>query len=35
VIVDGRVLMRNGELLTIDEEKVKSEVNRLLNRLKS
>jgi len=35
VIVDGRVLMRNGELLTIDEEKVKSEVNRLLRRLKS
>jgi len=34
VIVDGRALMRNGELLTIDEEKVKSEVNRLLGRLK-
>ena len=33
VIVDGRVLMRNGDLLTIDEEKVKSEVNRLLRRL--
>jgi len=35
VIVDGRVLMRNGELLTIDEEKVKFEVKSLLARLKS
>jgi len=34
MIVDGRPLMRNGELLTIDEEKAKSEVNRLLRRLK-
>jgi len=32
VIVDGRWLMKDGELLTIDEERVKSEVNRLLDR---
>jgi 5-methylthioadenosine/S-adenosylhomocysteine deaminase len=28
VIVDGRVLYRNGELLTLDEEKIKTEVRR-------
>jgi 5-methylthioadenosine/S-adenosylhomocysteine deaminase len=28
VIVDGRVLYRNGELLTLDEEKIKAEVQR-------
>ena len=33
VIVDGRCLMKNGVLLTIDEERVQSEVNRLLRRL--
>jgi len=32
VIVDGRVLMKDGELLTIDEERVKSEVKSLLGR---
>jgi 5-methylthioadenosine/S-adenosylhomocysteine deaminase len=35
VIVDGRVLMRNGELLTIDEERVKAEVTRLLRKYKT
>jgi len=32
VIVGGRPLMRDGELLTIDEERVQSEVERLLRR---
>jgi len=32
VMVDGRWLMKDGELLTIDEERVKSEVKRLLDR---
>lgn len=30
VIVDGKILMRNKELVTIDEEKIKSEVGRKL-----
>jgi len=34
VIVDGRVLMRSGELLTIDEKRVQSEVSRLFRRLR-
>jgi len=33
VIVDGRYLLKNRELLTIDEDRVQSEVNRLLRRL--
>ena len=32
VVVDGRILMKNRELLTIDEERVQSEVERLLRR---
>jgi len=35
VVVDGQVLMKNGELLTIDEERVQSEVASLLRRLRS
>ncbi|MCK5828635.1 amidohydrolase [Candidatus Bipolaricaulota bacterium] len=34
VYVDGKVLLKGGELRTIDEERVKSEVRRLLHRLK-
>ena len=34
VYVDGKPLLKNGELLTIDEERVKSEVQRLLHRIK-
>ena len=33
VIVDGRYLLKNRELLTIDEDRVQSEVKRLLRRL--
>ncbi len=33
VYVDGKLLLKNGELRTIDEERVKSEVRRLLHRL--
>lgn len=33
VIVDGQILLKDGELLTIDEERVQSEVERLLRRL--
>jgi len=35
VYVDGKVLLKNGELRTIDEERVKSEVRRLLHRIKN
>ena len=34
VYVDGKALLKNGELRTIDEERVKSEVRRLLHRLR-
>lgn len=34
VYVDGKALLKGGELRTIDEERVKSEVQRLLHRLK-
>jgi 5-methylthioadenosine/S-adenosylhomocysteine deaminase len=34
VYVDGKALLKGGELRTIDEERVKSEVRRLLHRLK-
>jgi len=34
VYVDGKPLLKGGELRTIDEERVKSEVQRLLHRLK-
>ena len=33
VYVDGKALLENGELRTIDEERVKSEVRRLLHRI--
>lgn len=33
VIVDGKLLLSGGELLTIDEEKVRAEVNRSAQRL--
>ena len=35
VYVDGKALLKNGELRTIDEERVKSEVRRLLYRIKN
>ena len=35
VVVDGRFLLKDGELLTIDEERVQSEVARLLRRVKT
>ncbi len=35
VIVGGRFLMRDRELLTIDEEKVKHEVKRLAERYRN
>ncbi|MFC2078488.1 amidohydrolase [Candidatus Bipolaricaulota bacterium] len=34
VYVDGKPLLKGGELRTIDEERVKSEVRRLLHRIK-
>jgi 5-methylthioadenosine/S-adenosylhomocysteine deaminase len=33
VIVDGRLLYRDGELLTLDEEKIKAEANRCAQRM--
>lgn len=35
VYVDGKSLLKNGELRTIDEERVKSEVRRLLHKIKN
>ena len=35
VYVDGKALLKGGELRTIDEERVKSEVRRLLHRIKN
>ena len=35
VLVAGRVLLRKGELVTIDEERVKREVKRLSARYKN
>jgi len=35
VYVDGKTLLKNGELRTIDEERVKSEVRRLLHRIRN
>ena len=35
VYVDGKALLKDGELRTIDEERVKSEVRRLLHRIRN
>lgn len=35
VMVGGRFLLRDGELLTIDEERVKKEVKRLSKRYRN
>jgi len=35
VYVDGKALLKSGELRTIDEERVKSEVRRLLHRIRN
>ena len=33
VIIDGKIIMENRKILTIDEEMVKKEINRVVNRL--
>jgi len=33
VIIDGKIIMENRQMLTIDEEMVKKEVNKVVNRL--
>ena len=33
VIIDGKIIMENRKMLTIDEEMVKKEINRVVNKL--
>ena len=35
VVIDGRVVMENGRLLSLDEQQVMADVNRIADRIRS